>query len=301
MHALAMLVLITSALYLVSMMFSIGLRVGEMPKESKEEKRRKRRLLIAGLVLNLLVIPGLAFGLTRAVHASSDVTTGLLLLVAAPGGRYTPHLALLARGDVALAAELTIYLAKITGFTAAPVAKFMLDLKAFELRELPLVAQLLLLQLVPFYGGKWLGRKRLPFADGLRIGAHRFAVAMALLAFAAVLLEDRGIARLLHYRGWLAVLGVSLVAPMVGWLLGGRQDDARRTLAIGANASELGLALMMANLVFPGRGVHVALFGIWTLRSLASFFLSVIVRAKPASPAWAGSDRTARSTVRRSS
>lgn len=281
MHALPTLVELGSALYLVSLMFALGLALGGEPSESKEQKRRKRRLLVGGLVLNLLVIPALALGMTRALHATGPVATALPLLLAAPGGRYSPHLVQLGRGDVALAAEVTLFLAKITGFTAAPVAKFMLDLKALEVPELPLVAQLLALQLLPFYGGKWLGRRRRPFADSLRKAAHRVAIAMAMFTFAFVLAKDRGIAALLHDCGWVAVVGVSLIAPILGWLVGGRHDGARRTFAIGANASELALALVMANIVFPGRGVHTALFAIWSVRTLASVFLAAGLRRPP--------------------
>jgi BASS family bile acid:Na+ symporter len=275
MYAQPTLIALGSALYLVSMMFALGLRVGAEPKESKERKRRKRKQLVVGLILNLVLIPAVAFGATRALHAPpSHVATALLLLVAAPGGRFAPHVVQLGRGDVALAAEVAIFLAKITGFTAAPVAKFMLDLKALELRELPLVVQLLLLQLVPYYGGRWLGRKRVSLADRLRKGANRVALAMLLVSVVLVILEDRGIRSEFHDRAWFAVLGVSLAAPVLGWLVGGRDEDARRTFSIGANASELALALMMANLVFPERGVHLALFGIWTVRSLASVLLA---------------------------
>jgi BASS family bile acid:Na+ symporter len=267
----------SASFYLVSMMLSLGLGVGAEPTESKELKRRKRRLLVVGIIFNLLIIPAAAFALTRALHTSSSVATALLLLVAAPGGRYAPHLVQLGKGDVALGVELTLFLAKLTGFTAAPLAKFMLHLDALELRELPLVAQLLVLQLLPFYAGKWLGRKGLA-SERLRIGLNRFSILLALLAAFFVLLQDRGAGAEFHERGWLAVAAVAIVSPLLGWLLGGHDDGACRTFAVGANASELGLALLMASLVFPVPGVHTALFLIWTLRSLASLCLAAALR-----------------------
>ena len=82
------LVTILSAAYLVSMMFALGLELGGGPKETKEQKRAKRRMLVRGLFLNLVVLPLVAFGITRALHARSEVAVALLLLAVVPGGRY---------------------------------------------------------------------------------------------------------------------------------------------------------------------------------------------------------------------
>ena len=273
------LIKILSALYLVSMMFALGLELGGGPKESTEGKRAKRRMLVRGLFLNLVVLPLVAFGITRALDASRDVSVALVLLAAVPGGRYAPHLVKLGGGDTALAIELALFLSKITCFTAVPTAKWMLTLHTLEIHELPFLLQLVLLQLVPFYLGKWLRRAHRPAADRMLRPAHTIAVATAVAAFAFVLIKvDRGVLHLFDGRSWLAVTAVGIMSPLVGWLFGGRDEGGRRAFAITANARELALALVMTSLAFPGQGVHTALFGVWSMLAVASFLLACGMR-----------------------
>jgi BASS family bile acid:Na+ symporter len=270
MAVLRTLITILSWLYLVSMMFGLGLELGGGPKESKAEKRSQRYILLRGLVLNLVVLPFIAFAVTRALHTSSEVSIALLLLVAAPGGRYAPHIVKLGVGNVPLAVELTLFLAKLTAFTAPPTAQAMLTLHSLEVRELPFVLQLILLQLVPYYFGRWLRRTHEPTAARLLRPAQRTALVLALAAAVVVLVKgDRGVLQLLADRGWIAVGIIVIVSPLLGWLAGGARSADRRALSISANARELALALVLANLAYPNSGVHTALFGIWSLMSLA--------------------------------
>jgi BASS family bile acid:Na+ symporter len=273
---------ILSAFYLVSMMFALGLEVGGAPKESKERKRVKRRLLVWGLIVNLVVFPAVAYAIVRAFHATGDVAIALMLLAAVPGGRFAPHLVKLGNGDVPLSIELTLFLAKITAVTAAPTARLLLGIRAIDVKELPLILQILLLQIVPLYVGKWLRRKHRPWADRILRPAHRVAIGALLAAFVVVLLrEDRGLLQLMSDRAWLAVVVTGIAWPLLGWLLAGREDAHRRTFAITADARENALALVLASLAFPQPAVHTALFGIWSIYGILLVLLASGMRTAP--------------------
>jgi hypothetical protein len=116
------------------------------------------------------------------------------------------------------------------------------------------------------------------------------AIGVLLTGVPVVLLrDDRGILALLDTRSWLAILAVMVVSPVVGWLFAGRHDAERRTFAIGANCRELALALTMASFAFPDKGVHTALYGIWSMLGIASFLLASGMRtygkgSRPAVP-----------------
>ncbi len=273
-------VTLLSSAYLVSMMFALGLELGVGPKESKTEKRGKRRMLAWGLAFHLLALPALAFGVTRLLHLSDDVTIALLILMVAPGGRFAPHLVKLSGANVALAIEVTLFLAKLTGFTAAPLAKWMLTLHSLEVRELPLIAQLVLLQLLPYVIGKQLRKRDRARADQLMRPAHRLAIFFAVASLVVVLVKgDRGLGDLLGQRGWIAVAIVTLASPVLGWFAGGAKRVNRKAFAIMADSRELALALVIASIAYPGTGVHTALFAIWSVMAFASFFLATALRA----------------------
>ncbi len=300
MPALREITTVLAAIYLVSMMFALGLELGGAPKESKKRKRAKRRLLVWGLVINLVILPAVTYALIHALHAKGDVAIALMLLAAVPGGRFAPHLVKLGNGDVPLSIEVTLFLAKLTAFTAAPTTRLLLDIPAIDLRELPLIAQLLLLQIVPLYAGKWLRRKHRPLADRLLRPAHRAAITAMVAVFIAVLVrEDRGLVELLGDRAWLAVIATGIAWPLVGWLLAGRQDENRRAFAIMGNAREIALALVLASLAFPTRGVHTALFGIWSIYTIVSALIALAMRGIRAGGRAQGVPATARSVPAR--
>jgi bile acid:Na+ symporter, BASS family len=116
-----------AAIYLIIMMVSMGLELGGRAPGSKAAKRRRRRLLLRGLAFNLLLLPLFAVLLTRGIHASGDVTVAFLLLAAAPGGRFAPHLARVAGAELGLSVEITLFLAKLVAFTAPLTARLMLQ------------------------------------------------------------------------------------------------------------------------------------------------------------------------------
>ena len=279
-HALFAIVQSLSVLYLVTMMLSLGLELGGGPKESKDNKRHKRRALVVGLVFNLLLLPLVAFAVTRVLHVSNAVSVALLLLAASPGGRYAPHLVKLGEGDVALSVEVTIFLAKITCITAVPMAKWMLTLRTLEIHELPFLLQLILLQLVPFYFGKWLKKKRPDLAQRLLRPTRVVAIAAVVAIVALVAMQTEKWIEVFDARGWLAVACTGVASPLIGWFLGGSNVARRRAFALGAGARELGLALMMASFAFPQKDVHAALLGVATIFALGSFLLALATRRR---------------------
>src|SRR5262249_35052266 len=108
--------------YMVAMMVSvgIGLRTEQQNEQLPKKKKRRRQLglHLRALLLNVVLVPGLAVLLTRSLHLAGDVAFAVLVIGASPGGRFAPHLARIASADVGLATEQTVLLAKLTLFTA---------------------------------------------------------------------------------------------------------------------------------------------------------------------------------------
>jgi BASS family bile acid:Na+ symporter len=282
--ALVDVVRVLVATYLIVMMLSMGLELGARPAASKQEKHRQRRLLVRALVFNLLVVPLFAVMLTRGLGASGDVAIAFLLLAAAPGGRFAPHLAKVANADLGLSVETTIYLAKLVAFTTPLTAARMLHVHRIELHEAPFIVQLLALQLLPYLAGRQLRKRRPQLAARLNrpLGVTMWSAVVAMLALILFSRSLQGLVAISSDHGWLAVLGFALVAPLFGWLLGGPAVESCRSFAISANARDFALSMLIASLAFPEHNVDLAIVAVWTVLFLFNVALVEIFRHRPA-------------------
>ena len=266
--------------YLVCMMFSMGLALGGAPREEKTVKRRERRLLVRALVVNLVVFPLLALFLTKVLHASGAVVIALLLLAASPGGRFAPQLSKVAGAHLGLSVEITLFLAKLVPFTAPVTVRWMLHTQRIELHELGFIAQLVVLQLVPYGLGKQLRKRRPQTATRL---ARPFEVLALILLVPVVVIavhEMGSVASVTSDRGWWAVLAFALVAPALGWMLGGPAPETRRAFAVIAGARNLAVALLIASVAFRGSNVRVAILAVWLLMLGLEFAWAKLVGAR---------------------
>jgi BASS family bile acid:Na+ symporter len=274
-----------TASFLIVMMFSLGLELGAQPRKTKETKRHERRLIVRALVLNLVVLPLIAFALVRGMHRSGVVAAAVLLAAATPGGRFAPHLAKVARGDLGLAVEITLFLAKLTAFTAPVTIKWLLGVPRIELHDLVLIAQLLLLQVLPYLVGRRLRRASPRLAE--RLARPLLALEAALgIAFFAVLLGRGALAglRTVGPADWGAGFAFALLSLGSGWLAGGPEPEARRSFAVTAAARNLALGLLVASALFPGGSVQLALLGIWLMCLAVDTVFAAAIRGPRPSP-----------------
>ena len=270
-----------AAAFLVAMMLGMGLALGGEPAPDRAGKRRKRRVIVRALVLNLVLLPLVAVALTHAFDASDEVAVALLLLAAAPGGRFAPQLAKLAGAELALSVEITLFLAKLVAFTAPVTARWLLHTHHLEIHELPFIVQLVGLQLLPYVLGRQVRKRRPALAAGLRRPVNAIVwTCLTLLALVMASRLDR-VATLVGARGWWPVLAFAVAAPALGWLVGGPGPAARRAVAVSANARDVALASMLATLAFAGGGVHLATLAVWALLLVADLVFVRLVARRP--------------------
>jgi BASS family bile acid:Na+ symporter len=271
-----------SWVYLVSMMFALGLELGARPKESKHEKWKLRGMILRGLVLGVVVLPALAVGLARAFHMNGPVAIALMLLVATSGGRYAPQFVKLAGvSDMSLAVELTMFAVKVTAITAPLTAAWALGHPHVHVHDLLFIAQLIVLQIVPVYLGKWLRRHHPEGAARMMKPANHAAVVTAVAAFIIVgIVGGREAASVVADHGWLLVILIAAASPLLGWLAGRGDREAQRAFAVMANARELGLALPIASVTANSPAVRAALFAVWIVFTLWSLAVAVGLRGE---------------------
>lgn len=264
-------------LYLATLMFSLGLGFQAEPEPAR--KREKYGLLLRSLVLTIVVLPAVAWGLTRLWGTSRATTQAILLLAAAPGGRYAPQLASMAKASMSISIEMTLWLVKLTVFTAPLTIDWLLGAGRIRLPELRLVAQLLLAQVLPLYLGKAVRKRRGAGADTLhrriRIAMNVFAVAT--LVTIAAMSGTEGFAAL-DGRGWMAFLSLAAISGGLGWLIGGRSAGNRRAVALGANAHNLALALMIEETIASLAAVRSILLGTWLVFFAVNTIFAQVLR-----------------------
>lgn len=269
------------ASFLVVMMFSLGLEVGALPPKGKREKRHERRLLVRALVLNLVLLPLVTFGIVRALHASGAIATAVLLSAATPGGRFAPQVAKIARAELGLAIEITLFLAKLTAFTAPVTVKWLIGARHVEVHDLQLIAQLVVLQILPYVLGRSARRRRPALAASLM---RPLVISQVFLgvAFFAFLVASRALAQLaaLGPRGWAAAVLFAIVALALGWSLGGRDAPVRRAFAVTAAARNFGLGLVIAGELLHDGAIQLALFGIWLICLVVDVAFAATVRGQ---------------------
>jgi BASS family bile acid:Na+ symporter len=253
-----------TAIALVAMMAQLGL----VPEEHVEraEKRHRRRLLLWALGFNLLIVPLLALGVADSLGARGPVALGLLVLAASPGGRHAPLFARVSGGDIGLSVEITMFLNKLNAFVSPLLVAWMIGVGRADLHELTFILQLLVLQMVPYYGARFFAKKRPHTAYWLRrpMGWLWGTAALLLLVY---LVAHHALRTVSDFgpRGFLAAFLFGVVLLILGAIAGGRDPKMRRTFAFGAATRNLALALVVADLALGDPEVQLAIFAAWVI------------------------------------
>jgi predicted Na+-dependent transporter len=247
------------------------------------------RLIVLALVANFVVVPLLAFALTRIIPLSQPLKIGLILLGAAAGAPFLPKLAQFARGNVAFGVGLMVLLMVVSILYMPLVLPLLLP--GVKVNALSIAVSLVLTMLLPL-GIALLVRARYPEPAGQLQPLMGQASNMALLLVLVTSL-------LANFQEFIAVIGTGgiLAAPIligggvvIGYLLGGPGGDTRTVLGLGTGQRNISAALLVATQSFADPRVLAMMLvgstvGLFVLLPLAGEFGR---RAPPPSAAAAG-------------
>ncbi|GAA4609720.1 BASS family bile acid:Na+ symporter [Actinoplanes octamycinicus] len=235
-------------LLLVASMLAVGTSTG-VPEF--RALLRRRGLVAAAVVVNVLVLPGVAVALVTAAGLRPEVALGVVLAAAAPGGGTGALLTLHARGDVTVSAGLQVLLGPL-GLVAVPLWAAVAghSVVAPGAGGLLVVGGGLAGQVVPLAVGMWLRRTRPPTADRVHRVARR--AADVLLAGVVVYFLVTGIGRLPQV-GWagVGVIVVLVVASLLPVFVGWGSPAQRRAVAMTSGVRNLTLGLFFATAASP--------------------------------------------------
>jgi predicted Na+-dependent transporter len=207
---------------------------------------RDARLVVSMLVLNFVVVPGVAVGTARLLPMGEAAATAIILIGCAAGAPFLPKLAALAKGDPALAVGLMVLLMVVTVAYAPLVIP--LAVEGATVSAWDIASSLILFMLTPLAVGL-LVRARYPsLADGW-VGPAGQASTVGLLIgiVAGLLVTWRDV--LASLGSWIFVgTAILLVAALASGYLAasGRPGSDRNVWALATGQRNIAAALVVA-------------------------------------------------------
>ena len=203
------------------------------------------RLVGLALVANFVVMPLVAFALTRIIHLSDPLRIGLILLGVSAGAPFLPKLALFAHGNVAFSVGLMVLLMVVT-IVYLPIVLPLL-LPGVRVNPVSIAVSLVLTMLLPL-GIALLVRARYPEPAG-QLQPHMTQVsnvALLLVLVTSLLANFQEIIGVIGTGGILAVLILIGGGVVIGSLLGGPGSDTRTVLSLGTGQRNISAALLVS-------------------------------------------------------
>ena len=238
---------------LVTMMLSMGLRVG--CGELLASARPARRLVL-GLIANYALVPAVTLGLLLAFHADPMVSVGFLILASCPGAPVGPPITAIARGDVPWAVGMMLILAGLSALITPALLSVLLPWVApatdLHVNYPGIIRILLITQLLPLALGLGFHHAAPRWTRLVDKPVGLLANALLLALVGAIVATQFGMLAAIRPRGWLG-MGLLLMASLgLGWSCGGPGIASRKALAITTVTRNVAVGLMIATSDFAG-------------------------------------------------
>lgn len=222
--------------------------------------------LTFGIVAQVSVLPILAFFLAQLLQLDANMTVGLVLIAACPGGTTSNLFAFLGRGDVALSILLTV-IASLVVIVTLPffvnwaMNEVLQQSVAIRLPVLQTMATLFAIVLVPVAIGMFV-RKRAPnFAIKSEKGMNVFGFLVLAGVIAALIVNaGDGIIGMVKQAG-LAVVLLNILGILIGLVVGrlcGLNPSQAFTVAVELGIKNGALGLMVALSLLGSKEMSVA-------------------------------------------
>ncbi len=268
------------ALAIIMFGLGLGLTVGDFARVARTPKA-----VVAALVIQILVLPAIAFGLVVTFDLDPLLAVGVMLLAASPGGTTANIFSHLFGGDVALNVTLTavnsvIAAATIPIITNLAIGHFGADGDLGL--QLGKVAQVIAIVLVPVALGMAVRRAKEGFAIAADKPVRIFSlVVLVAVAAGAIVGERENISDYVQQVGIVATL-FCLISLTLGYL-GARllRLDERQSIAcameIGIHNTTIALTIALSVLDSTQVAIPAAVYSI-AMYPLATAFGFAITR-----------------------
>lgn len=188
---------------------------------------KKPAPIFGGLILQLIILPLIAFGLAKTLDIPDFIAVGLIILAACPGGPTSNLIAHLAKGDTALSVSLTALSSFITILTIPFIINIGLDYfmgaeAAIKLDVVDTIKKILIVSVVPVILGMVI-RNYAPkiAARSEKVVKIASAIILAVLILGIVIKEKENMAEYFAKAGFAALLlnVISMAAGFFGAMI----------------------------------------------------------------------------------
>lgn len=234
--------------FVVTSMFGFGLG---LTLRQILEPLKNVRLVLAVLVANFVIMPGMAFALTRLLPLELDLQIGLLLLGAVAGAPLTLKATEICRGNLLLSVSIVTLLVVATVIYLPLVLPLLIpgiDVDAVAV-ALPLIMQII----VPLAAGLFMNSRYDEEAQMTRPIMTEIANISLALLIIVNLANVGGVLSLLGTGAIIAILVMIVTGLAAGYLLSGSLPQIRRTFAMATAHRNYAAAFVIAGGNFADR------------------------------------------------
>jgi predicted Na+-dependent transporter len=239
---------LSGLLFVVASMLAMGL---SLTMAQITGPLKNVRLVVLALVANFVLVPALAFLITRVIPLDPALQTGLIILSTVAGAPFLVKEVQAAKGNLALGVGLMFMLMIVTIVYVPLVLPLLLqgvEVNAWDIAKSLIVTMLLPIILGLIYrshsaeeAGQWAAT--LNKASGL---------ALLVMLVVGLGLNISNILSLIGSFGFLALLLFVVGSLLIGFLVGGRDPEARSVMGLGTAQRNVAAAILVASLNFPG-------------------------------------------------
>jgi predicted Na+-dependent transporter len=207
---------------------------------------KNRKLIIMSLVANFILVPILTLLIVGFIPLSEGLQIGLILVGFAAGAPFLPKLVQVAKGDMAFTAGLMVLLMVVTIAYLPVVLPFVLT--GVQVNPWEIAKSLILLMLIPLGIALFIRARYEEVAKGLiptmTMAANLSLAAMFIGYFVGYFDVTYGV---IGTGGILVSILLVVGAVIIGYLLGGKDRNNKKVLALGTGQRNLAAAFAVAS------------------------------------------------------
>lgn len=252
--------------------------------------REHPRAVVVALVCQVLLLPGVCFGLAVGFGLAPELAVGLMLLAASPGGSIANIFSHLSKGDVALNVTLTAVNSLLSLFTLPIVVNLSLAWFMGEGRDVPLqftkIVQVFVFVLVPIAVGMAVRRRWPVLAQQLDRPVRILSMLVLAMMFTLVFFSARKALMVNLATVGSAVLIFNVLSLAVGYAVAlsvklGKPQAIAIALEVGIHNAALAITVALSPLLLgnPTMAIPPMIYGLTMVLTAVGFGLLVNRRA----------------------